>query len=149
MNDGQHRDRAPSGPGGVPGQDRQPAAAVGPAPADRGAPGGHPGPADTGGAAPSAADARPGGRLFRAMVEVQLKDGALDPQGQALSEVLRSLGYRGLTGARVGKHIQIWLRAVSAEDTASQVDSMCRRVLANPVLETYRFRVEEEVGDPR
>ena len=80
----------------------------------------------------------------RVEVFVQLKPGMLDPQGAAVEHALADLGYEGVEGVRVGKWITF---EVPGGDTAAldaRVDEMCRRLLANPVIERYRFRV---VGD--
>lgn len=82
-------------------------------------------------------------KTFRAVVEVELKPGTLDPQGQALAGVLRDLGFGGVGDVRVGKQIRLDVVAPSADEACRQVEAMCRRILANPVLETYRYRVEE------
>ncbi|HEY8394443.1 MAG TPA: phosphoribosylformylglycinamidine synthase subunit PurS, partial [Thermaerobacter sp.] len=81
-------------------------------------------------------------KTYRAIIEVELKPGTLDPQGQALAGVLRDLGFRGVADVRVGKRIEVHLRAASAEEARQLVEAMCRRVLANPVLEAYSYRVE-------
>lgn len=82
-------------------------------------------------------------KTFRAVVDVELKPGTLDPQGQALAGVLRDLGFAGVGDVRVSKRIRLDVMAPSAGEASRQVEAMCRRVLANPVLETYRYRIEE------
>ncbi len=65
---------------------------------------------------------------------VTLKPGVLDPQGKAIEHALAGLGFGGVEGARVGKLIELDL----ADDTAD-VDAMCRKLLANTVIENYRI----------
>ena len=71
---------------------------------------------------------------MRMRVVVGLKAGVLDPQGKAIGHALDGLGFAGVRDVRAGKVIDLEL-----EDgvTEAQVDEMCRRLLANPVMETY------------
>ncbi len=69
-------------------------------------------------------------------VVVTLKPGVLDPQGRAIAQALGGLGFAGVEEARVGKLIELTLADGS---DAGEVDSMCRRLLANPVIENYRI----------
>ena len=68
-------------------------------------------------------------------LHVTLKPGVLDPQGKAIEHALSGLGFAGIHGARVGKLIELDV----ADDTAdADVDAMCRKLLANTVIENYR-----------
>lgn len=69
-------------------------------------------------------------------IHVTLKPGVLDPQGKAIEHALSGLGFAGVEGARVGKLIEL-----DVADTVSDadVDAMCRRLLANTVIENYRI----------
>ncbi len=78
---------------------------------------------------------------FVAWVEVWLKEGLVDAEGQAVMEALRDLGYQ-VTSARVGKVYRILLEAEDEGDAKRMVEEMCRRLLANPVKDNYVFRVE-------
>lgn len=80
-------------------------------------------------------------QTWQAQVEVRLKPGVLDPQGQAVAGALRANGFDGLAGVRVGKLIEVTLEAPSRAEAEARVDKMCRRLLANPVIETYRYTV--------
>lgn len=80
----------------------------------------------------------------RVEVFVQLKEGMLDPQGKALEHALESLGYSGVGNVRVGKWITFALAGESAEAIRRQADEMCRRLLANTVIERYSLAVSEE-----
>ena len=71
---------------------------------------------------------------MKVKVYVTLKPGVLDPQGKAIEHALAGLGFGGVEGARVGKLIELDL----ADDTAD-VDAMCRKLLANTVIENYRI----------
>jgi phosphoribosylformylglycinamidine synthase len=68
-------------------------------------------------------------------IHVTLKPGVLDPQGKAIEHALSGLGFSGVEGARVGKLIELEL----ADGTSDEdIDSMCRKLLANTVIENYR-----------
>lgn len=68
-------------------------------------------------------------------IHVTLKPGVLDPQGKAIEHALAALGFAGVEGARVGKLIE--LDVAEGTDDAD-VDAMCRKLLANTVIENYR-----------
>lgn len=69
-------------------------------------------------------------------VIVTLKSGVLDPQGKAVHHALAGLGFSGVNDVRVGKIIELDL----ADDTSeADVDAMCRKLLANTVIENYRI----------
>ena len=82
---------------------------------------------------------------FLARIYVSLKPTVNDPQGLTIAEGLRSLGFGEVQGVRAGKYIEVRLSAPDAEAARGRVDSMCDRLLANPIIETYRFEVEEVV----
>ena len=78
--------------------------------------------------------------LLEARVEIVLKPGILDPQGQAIEHALASLGFGDVSGVRVGKHVTFVL-AGPRGDAERRVREICERLLANPVIEEYRFRI--------
>ena len=82
---------------------------------------------------------------FLARVYVSLKPTVNDPPGLVIADGLRSLGFSEVEGVRAGKYIEVRLSAASAEVARGRVDSMCDRLLANPVIESYRFDIEEIV----
>lgn len=86
----------------------------------------------------------PGGaKAFLARVYVSLKPTVNDPEGLTIANALGSLGFGGVEGVRSGKYFQVRLRAADAKAAAEQVDQMCSRLLANPVIETYEFELEK------
>lgn len=86
---------------------------------------------------------------FKARVEVKLKPGLSDAEGMATQESLRDLGF-SVEEVRVGKVYYITLQAGSLEEARSSVDSMCRRLLANPeVKDDYEFTLEPLEGGRR
>lgn len=75
---------------------------------------------------------------MKARVHVMLKDGVLDPQGEAVRHALGALGFDGVNGVRQGKVIELDL----AENvTEADVTAMCEKLLANTVIESYRVEV--------
>ena len=69
-----------------------------------------------------------------------------DPQGVTVRQGLNALGFVEVVDARVGKYIELEVGGESVEDVRYRVDEMCRKLLANQVIEDYRFEVE---GEPR
>ena len=81
-----------------------------------------------------------------AKVTVTLKPGLLDSQGKTVKSALESLGFKGVESVRVGKHIELDLKSRSAASAKKEVERMCRKLLANPVVETYRVAIEKGSG---
>ncbi len=79
---------------------------------------------------------------FLARVYVSLKPTVNDPQGITIADGLRSLGFGEVEGVRAGKYLEVTLTAASAEEASRRVDSMCDRLLANSIIENYRFDIE-------
>jgi len=80
---------------------------------------------------------------MKARVYVTLKSGILDPQGKAVAQSLHHLGYASVKDVRLGKYIEVELSPMSLETAQQQVAEICRKLLANTVIEDYRFEVEE------
>lgn len=80
---------------------------------------------------------------YHARIYVTLRPSVLDPAGVAVSSGLKQLGYDGVEQVRIGKYIELQLTAADSEDAKTKLDEMCDRLLANPVIEDYRFEVEE------
>ena len=78
---------------------------------------------------------------FLARVFVSLKPTVNDPEGITIGSALGSLGFENVSGVRSGRYFQVTLNAPDAKAAAAQVDQMCARLLANPVIETYSFEV--------
>jgi phosphoribosylformylglycinamidine synthase len=73
---------------------------------------------------------------------VRPKAGILDPQGQAVEQSLRKLGF-AVADARIGRVVDVEVEASSADEARKQVNEMCRRLLANPLIESYEVEVHE------
>ena len=86
--------------------------------------------------------------MFLARVYVTLKTTVADPQGLTVRGGLLSLGFAEVESVRAGKYMEIRLQAPDRAQAERQVAEMCRLLLANPVIEDYRFELEE-AGEPR
>jgi phosphoribosylformylglycinamidine synthase PurS subunit len=84
-------------------------------------------------------------RPLRARVEITLKPGIRDPQGQAIENALAGLGFSGLSRVRVGKHITFDVQGPRA-DAEARVAEACRKLLANPVIEDFVYSIDEDGG---
>ena len=78
----------------------------------------------------------------RARVYVTLKKSVFDPQGKTIHEALRSLGYGSVTDVRQGQFFEVALDGVPADQARATMEEIARKVLANPVIESYRVEVE-------
>jgi phosphoribosylformylglycinamidine synthase subunit PurS len=78
---------------------------------------------------------------YVARVDVMLKPGISDPQGQTIERALPVLGYEGVRGVRVGKRIELELDAADADEAQRRVEEMCEKLLANPVIESYQVSI--------
>ena len=77
-----------------------------------------------------------------AKVYVTLKKGVHDPQGEAVAHALTGLGYKEVNGVRVGKFIEVRLGTLETDEAKTRVTEMCEKLLANTVIESYRFELE-------
>jgi phosphoribosylformylglycinamidine synthase subunit PurS len=81
---------------------------------------------------------------MKAYVYVSLKKSVLDPQGKTIQGALRKMGYKGLGDVRQGKYFELSLDgALSRDEAQSEVERIAREVLTNPVIEEYRFSLED------
>jgi phosphoribosylformylglycinamidine synthase PurS subunit len=80
--------------------------------------------------------------MARARVTITLKKTIMDAQGQTVERALHNLGYSGVGNLRIGKFIEMQLNGAPKEQLSSQLDEMCRKLLANPIIEDFRFEIE-------
>lgn len=82
--------------------------------------------------------------MYKVKVYVTLRESVLDPQGAAVHKSLTMMGYNGVEDVRIGKYMEL-----SIEETKSSVEmkvqEMCEKLLSNPVIEDYRYEIEEVV----
>ena len=79
---------------------------------------------------------------MKARVHVMPKTGVLDPQGKAIAQALGNLGFDGVEDVRQGKLIELILADGDPEAARERLDAMCRELLANTVIESYRIELE-------
>ena len=77
-------------------------------------------------------------------VFVTPRKGILDPQGRAVESSLVSLGFKNVSGVKVGKYILLEVEARTALEARDEAKKMCEALLANPVIEDFRFEVDGE-----
>ena len=83
--------------------------------------------------------------MYKVSVYVSPKYGVVDPQGAVIERALPALGHSGVKSIRVGRYITLEVAGDDADSVRAGVDAMCRKLLANPIIEDYRFDISEEV----
>lgn len=87
--------------------------------------------------------------MFKVSVYVTPKRGVVDPQGAVIERALPALGHSGASDIRVGRYITLQVDGSDPEKIEADVDDMCRRLLANPIIEDYRFEISSvDAGVP-
>ena len=81
--------------------------------------------------------------MFEVKINITLKRTVSDPQGLAIKHALEALSYQSLEEVRVDKLITIKISSGDKEKIKQRVDQMCRKLLANPVIENYSFRIKK------
>ena len=81
---------------------------------------------------------------MKALIYISYKDGILDPQGQTISYALDSIGIKNINTVRMGKYIEMEFNQISKDEASKITDESCRKLLANPNTETYKFELVEE-----
>ncbi|TCS92782.1 phosphoribosylformylglycinamidine synthase subunit PurS [Hazenella coriacea] len=81
--------------------------------------------------------------MFKATIYVTLKESVLDPQGVAVQGTLHALGYQKVSDVRIGKRMEVLIEAKDRQEAEAQIAEICEKVLANPVIENFRFELEE------
>ena len=76
-----------------------------------------------------------------AQIHVTFKEGVLDPQGKTVHHALTNLGYDEVLDVNIGKYMEIKLDSASKEEAEIRVREMCERLLANTVIESFRFNI--------
>ncbi len=82
-------------------------------------------------------------------VYVTMRKGVLEPQGRAVSRSLLDLGYGSVKDVRIGKFMEVELEDLPPEEANQVMEEICRKLLANPVIEDYRYEIVENVGSGR
>jgi phosphoribosylformylglycinamidine synthase PurS subunit len=79
--------------------------------------------------------------LYKAQIKVTLRKSILDPQGKTIEHSIQSLGYKNVADTRIGKYIELKLDANSEEEAKKVTEEICRKLLANPVMEDYEYDI--------
>jgi phosphoribosylformylglycinamidine synthase len=80
---------------------------------------------------------------FKAEIDVMPLDALLDPQGKAVTNSMKNIGLAEIDGVRIGKHIRLFVEAGSKAEAEQKVDTACKKMLANQIMESYRFELSE------
>ena len=80
---------------------------------------------------------------FKAEIDIMPLEALLDPAGKAVSAGMKNLGLDAIDGVRIGKHIHLHVEAENREAATTMVDEACKKLLANPIMESYRFELAE------
>lgn len=83
---------------------------------------------------------------FKAKINIRLKTGILDPQGQAISHALELLGFEAIDGVRTGKLIECTVESANRAAAKAQIEKACKDLFANPVIEDYAFELQQLNG---
>ncbi|MFM8596716.1 MAG: phosphoribosylformylglycinamidine synthase subunit PurS [Flavobacteriales bacterium] len=80
---------------------------------------------------------------FKAEIDVMPLDALLDPQGKAVTNSMKNIGLPEIEGVRIGKHIRLFVEAANKEEASQKVDTACKKMLANQIMESYTFELSE------
>lgn len=80
---------------------------------------------------------------FLAEIDVMPLKALLDPQGKAVNATLKGIGHGNVSGVRIGKHVNLEIEATNKETALEQVTEICSKVLSNPVMEGFDFKLTE------
>ncbi|MCH2523673.1 MAG: phosphoribosylformylglycinamidine synthase subunit PurS [Dehalococcoidia bacterium] len=83
---------------------------------------------------------------YIARIKVTLKELVNDPQGLAVEDGLKTLGFEEINNVRIGKYIEINLNAPNEEIAREQLNEMCKKLLSNIVIENYEFELEQTIS---
>ena len=82
--------------------------------------------------------------MLRVEIYITLKRTVSDPQGLTIKHALESLGYKDLAEVRIGKLVVIKLNFKDKKKAQQQINQICKKLLANPIIEDYSFKISEE-----
>ena len=78
---------------------------------------------------------------MKARIKIMLKNGVLDPQGEAIKHALNNIGFESVTGVRQGKVIELEIDGSDKVQVRSELDKMCNKLLANTVIENFEIEI--------
>jgi len=80
--------------------------------------------------------------MFLSKIRVTLRKSILDPQGKAVEHAVSSLGVQGVSDVRMGKYVELRVERATEEEARKATEEVCKKLLANPVMEDYHFEIE-------
>ena len=80
---------------------------------------------------------------FKAEIDVMPLDALLDPQGKAVTSSMKNIGLDAIDGVRIGRHVRLFVDAGNKEEADKMVDDACKKLLANQIMESYTYALEE------
>jgi phosphoribosylformylglycinamidine synthase len=80
---------------------------------------------------------------FKAEIDVMPLDALLDPQGKAVTNSMKNIGLAEIDGVRIGKHIRLFVEAANMAEAEQKVETACKKMLANQIMESYHFVLTE------
>ncbi|MEA3443100.1 MAG: phosphoribosylformylglycinamidine synthase subunit PurS [Bacteroidota bacterium] len=81
---------------------------------------------------------------FIAEIDVMPLKALLDPQGKAVRMSMHNIGYKSVENVRIGKHITMEIEAGDKPEASEKVEEACKKILSNPVMEYYEFKIEKQ-----
>ncbi|MFL2775336.1 MAG: phosphoribosylformylglycinamidine synthase subunit PurS [Paracoccaceae bacterium] len=78
---------------------------------------------------------------MKARIKIMLKNGVLDPQGEAIKHALNNIGFESVTGVRQGKVIELDIEGSDKSQVRSKIENMCNKMLANTVIENFEIEL--------
>lgn len=80
---------------------------------------------------------------FKAEIDVMPLDALLDPQGKAVTNSMSTIGLSEIDGVRIGRHVRLFVEAASKEVAEEKVIEACKKLLANQIMESYTYSIEQ------
>jgi len=80
---------------------------------------------------------------YIAEIDVMPLKALLDPQGKAVTMSMHNIGYKSVENVRIGKHITLTLDADNQEEASGKVEEACKKILSNPIMESYEYNIKE------
>jgi len=80
---------------------------------------------------------------YKAEIDVMPLKALLDPQGKAVTASMHNIGYNSVKNVRIGKHITMEIEAGNDTEANNKVDEACKKILSNPVMESYEFEIKK------
>jgi phosphoribosylformylglycinamidine synthase subunit PurS len=78
---------------------------------------------------------------FRAEIDIMPLKALLDPQGKTVSQNMINVGLSDVNNVRIGKHVTLEVEATSKEEATEKIDLACKKILANPIMESYSYEI--------